>query len=55
MDYGIFVGVANGVSGLLQILSNYEGANLRFASNDYGDSCTVEIWYDERTITITLA
>lgn len=55
MDYGTFIDTANDVSELLHILSNYEGANLRFASNDYGDSCTVEVWYDERTITITLA
>lgn len=55
MDYGKFIGTTSGVSGLRALLSHYEGANLRFASNDYGDSCMVEIWYDSSTNTITLA
>lgn len=55
MDYGMFVGTTSGISGLRALLSNYEGASLRFASNDYGDSCMVEIWYDKHTNTITLA
>lgn len=55
MDYEKFIGTTSGVSGLRALLSHYEGANLRFASNDYGDSCMVEIWYDSSTNTITLA
>ena len=55
MNYGMFVGTTSGVSGLRALLSNYEGANLCFASNDYGDSCQVEVWYNEDTNTITLA
>ena len=55
MDYGMFVGTTSGVSGLRALLSKYEGANIYFAENNYGVSCMVEVWYDEKTNTITLA
>lgn len=55
MNYGDFVGTTSGVSGLRALLSNYEGANICLAENNYGASCMVEVWYDTETNTITLA
>jgi len=55
MNYGDFVGVSSGVSGLQTLLSRYEGASLRIAGGDYGISSTVEVYYNADTNTITLA
>lgn len=55
MNYGEFVGTASGVSGLRALLSNYEGANIYVAENNYGGSCVVEVYYNAETNTITLA
>ena len=35
MNYGMFVGTTSGVSGLRALLSNYEGANIYVAENNY--------------------
>lgn len=55
MNYGDFVGTTSGVSGLRALLSNYEGANIYIAENNYGGSCMVEVYYNAETNTITLA
>lgn len=55
MNYGDFVGTTGGVTGLRALLSLYEGASIYMAENNYGGSCTVEVYYNAKTNTITLA
>lgn len=53
MDYGIFLGMATGVQGLMEILSRHPYARVSIAEAQ--PSCTVEVYYDKKTDTITLA
>jgi hypothetical protein len=53
MDYRIFLGVATGVQGLMEILSRHPYARVSIAEAQ--PSCTVEVYYDKKTDTITLA
>lgn len=53
MDYGIFLGVATGVQGLMEILSRHPYASVSIAETQ--PSCTVEVYYDKKTDTFTLA
>lgn len=53
MEYGIFLGVASGVQGLMELLSRYPYATISIA--DAQASCTVEVWFDKKTNTVTLA
>lgn len=55
MNYGEFVGMTSGVSGLRALLSNYEGANVYMAESNHSGSCMVEVYYNAETNTITLA
>lgn len=53
MDYGIFLGVATGVQGLMEILSSHPYASVSIAEAQ--PSCTVEVYYNKKTDTFTLA
>ena len=53
MDYGIFLGVETGVQGLMEILSRHPYASVSIAETQ--SSCTVEVYYDKKTDTFTLA
>ena len=56
MEYGEFIGTITTTQELINILPTEANLDIRIAYNNSSDfSCSIEVWFDKETHTITLA
>lgn len=56
MDYGEFIGTVETMKELINMFPTITNCNIRIAYNgETGFSCSIEVWFDKETNTITLA
>lgn len=56
MNYGEFIGTIETTEEFISMLPTIANCNIRIAYNgEFGFSCSIEVWFDKETNTITLA